>query len=392
MAEAAFVPLADPDKAGALRIQALYACARQAIMLAPLGTLFLAWVEQDAASWPMLLSWMVLNTIGDTATFLLANRLLRHPPGSAHLSYWHNWHVSLRAVQGLSWGSACMFFHIQGAGSFTNDLIVLVVLVAVSSASVVNMVPSFRSQAWFSASIKVIPFAHYLWLGDKLHVEFAMGLVVLLVAEMVLGWQACRQFSEGIEKVVLNQTISKQLELRNAQLGEVVEKLNVIATHDELTGAYNRRFIVEQIERQHQMFERYGNLCSIVLLDVDLFKQVNDHYGHVVGDAVLVALVQRMQGELRQQDFLGRYGGEEFLLVLPMTDQAAAQQLTERIREVVSSAPIVEQPEPFHVTASFGVAQLKHGESVDGWLVRADRALYRAKDFGRNRVVMAEAA
>ncbi len=390
MAEPAFVPLIDPAKVGALRFQALYTCARQALMLAPLGTLFMAWVEQNAASRPLLLSWMVLNTVGDTATFLLASHLLRHPPSSGNISYWHNWHVSLRALQGLSWGSACLFFHT--AGSFTNDLTILIVLVAVSSASVVNMVPSFRSLSWFCFSIKVIPFMQYLWLGDRQYLEFAVGLAILLVIEVVLGWAASRQFTEGIGKVVLNQSISQQLELRNVQLAEAVQKLNIIATHDELTGAYNRRFIVDQIDRQHQMFERYGNLCSVVLLDIDLFKQVNDRYGHAVGDAVLIAFVRRLAGELRQEDFLGRYGGEEFLLVLPMTDQASAQQLTERIREMVSSKPMVVQPASLFITASFGVAQVRGGESMDSWLARADRALYRAKESGRNRVVMAEAA
>lgn len=392
-ADAVFAPpVADAAKVDALRVHALYVRARQALVLATLGSLFLGWIEKGLVGWPLVLVWMSLNAIGDFAVFVLANRFLRKPPPDARIPYWHNLHVFLRALQGLSWGAACLFFHVGGPNSFTNDLTVLIVLVAVSAASVVNMAPSFRSQAWFSVSIKIVPLVQYLWLGDAQHVEFAIGLIVLLVAEVLLGWEACRQFTDGVAKIVQNQAISQQLEQRNEQLAEAVQKLNVIATHDELTGAYNRRYIVDQLDLQHQMFERYGNPCSVALLDIDYFKQVNDRYGHAIGDAVLMAFVLRLEQELRQEDFLGRYGGEEFLLVLPMTDLAAAQHLTERIREVVSSTPMLEQPALLFMTASFGIAQLMKGESVDGWLARADQALYRAKKGGRNRVVVAEAA
>ncbi len=388
-----FFPFAGaPARGEALRVRALYERARQVVILAPLGTLFMGWVEKDAVGWPLVLVWMVINSLIDTVTFLVASRLLRQPPSDGKISYWHNRHVLLRSLQGLTWGSSCLFFHIGGAGSFTNDLTVLIVLVAVSASSVANMAPSFRSLAWFSASIKIVPFVQYLWLGDAQHVAFAVGLFILMLAEMKLGWDACGQFSDVINKVVLNQSISQQLELRNDQLAKAVQKLNVIASHDDLTGAYNRRFIVGQLEREHQMFERYGNVCSVVLLDIDYFKQVTDGYGHAVGDDVLVAFVRRLEVELRQGDFLGRYGGEEFLLVLPMTDLAAALQLTERIRAIASSAPMIVQPVPLSVTASFGVAQIRQGESVDGWLARADHALYRAKESGRNRVVLAEVA
>ncbi len=384
-------PVADPGKIDALRVHALYVRARQALVLATLGSLFLGWIAKDLVGWPLVLVWISLNAVGDFAIFVLANRFLRKPPPDAQIPLWHNVHVFLRALQGLSWGSASLFFHVSGPGSFTDDLTVLIVLVAVSAASVVNMAPSYRSQLWFSSCIKIMPFTLYLWLGDAPHVEFAIGLVILAVAELLLGLEAFRQFTDGVTKIVLNQAISQQLEQRNEQLAEAVQKLNVIASHDELTGAYNRRYIVDQLDLQYQMFERYGNPCSVVLLDIDYFKQVNDRYGHAIGDAVLMAFVLRLEQELRQEDFLGRYGGEEFLLVLPMTDQAAARHLTERIREVVSSAPIIEQPALLFTTASFGIAQLKEGENVDGWLARADHALYRAKKGGRNRVVVAEA-
>jgi diguanylate cyclase (GGDEF)-like protein len=132
---------------------------------------------------------------------------------------------------------------------------------------------------------------------------------------------------------------------------------------------------------------RYGNACSIVIIDIDHFKQVNDRYGHIVGDEVLVAFSRLVESMVRQGDLIGRYGGEEFLLVLPMTDLAAASQLAQRIRNRLASEPLVDQPVMLVVTASFGVAQIGSEESIDDWLLRSDQALYSAKEHGRNCVM-----
>jgi diguanylate cyclase (GGDEF)-like protein len=177
------------------------------------------------------------------------------------------------------------------------------------------------------------------------------------------------------------------LEQRNQQLDELNRQVNAVAIHDQLTGLYNRHFIVNQLERQFGSFRRYGNACSIIMADIDNFKQVNDRYGHGVGDEVLVAFSRLVESMVRQEDLVGRYGGEEFLLVLPMTNVAAATQLAQRIRIRLAAEPLVDQPVMLVVTASFGVAQIRSGESIDTWLQRVDQALYRAKGHGRNCVM-----
>jgi diguanylate cyclase (GGDEF)-like protein len=367
-------------------VRTLFERARKAALQAPMGTLFIGWIGMGTVSQPLLLGWMLLNTLPDAVTFWLTSRLLKNPPPDEHLRTAHNWQILLRFLQGLSWGAAAVILHIAGSSPLS-ELTVLSVLISISAVSIVNMSPSLRTLAGFSLSLLGLPLIYYLWLGDAQHLTFVVGLLIVLIIEAQFGWDACRQFSDGMRQLVLNRKISRQLELRNRQLDELNQQLSIVATQDKLTGLYNRHFIVGQLEHQYDLFVRYGNVCSIVLLDVDFFKQVNDRYGHAVGDEVLVAVSRRIEGQLRHGDFLGRYGGEEFMLLLPMTNQEAAMQLAQRIRSALADVPLLDQPVSLTVTASFGVAQLRGGEAIDGWLLRADQALYRAKEHGRNCVM-----
>ncbi|HXU92780.1 MAG TPA: GGDEF domain-containing protein [Gallionella sp.] len=389
MSDHSFDQIAPEDRpeVDALCVRTLFERARQAALFAPLGTLFIFWIVHGVVSLPLAVGWMIVNTLPDALTFVLTSRLLSNPPPAGDVARLRDWQAVLRALQGLCWGAAAVIFHVDGAAGAFNDMIILLVLVSISATSVVNMAPSFRTLAGFCASILIVPILYYFTLGDVLHMQIAVGLCILLLVEMQFGWDAYRQFSGGVHQLVLNQRNRKQLEMRNAELDELNRKLRVIAIHDQLTGLYNRHFMVDQIERQRELFARHGNICSILLFDIDHFKQVNDRYGHAVGDDILVAFSRRIEGLLRQGDALGRYGGEEFVLVLPMTDLNAALHLAERIRSAMAGSPLVSQPEEIIVTASFGVAQLEHGEHADHWLLRADQALYRAKENGRNRAV-----
>jgi diguanylate cyclase (GGDEF)-like protein len=377
---------AEVDK---LCMRTLFERARLAAMLAPFGTLFIAWLVLDIAPFSLVLTWVLLNCVPDAVTFVLSSRWLRHPPPHERIPHVLNWQIVLRVVQGLSWGMALVLFHTGGHVELINELVILLVLISISAVSVTNMAPSFVTMLTFCAAILFVPFVHFLMQGEALYLNLAVGLVILFMVEMQIGWDAWRQFREGVRQLVLNRRIRRELELRNAQLDALNRDLQVMAIHDQLTGLYNRHFIVEQLERQRELFQRHGSLCSIVLLDIDHFKQVNDRFGHAVGDEVLREFSRRIESLLRQGDMLGRYGGEEFLLVLPMADSEAAAKLAERVRQRVEETPLVEGAQTIYGTASFGVAQLAVGEGVDDWLERADQALYRAKSLGRNRVIIA---
>ena len=188
---------------------------------------------------------------------------------------------------------------------------------------------------------------------------------------------------------LLVKTIARELgaALRMATL---VEESRFMATIDALTGLVNRRAFVEWAAREKSRAQRYHDALSVILLDVDHFKHINDHHGHAAGDLVLSSVGRLLAGSVRSCDVVARWGGEEFVLALPSTALDGAFQVAERARRDLENASIVGQlGKAIPVTASFGVAQLRKGESIDTLIDRADRAMYEAKSGGRNRVIRA---
>lgn len=160
-----------------------------------------------------------------------------------------------------------------------------------------------------------------------------------------------------------------------------------LATHDSLTGTLARRVLLLAGEQELLRWQRHGQPFAILLLDIDHFKKINDQHGHLMGDQVLQSFVYTVHQPLRDTDLFSRYGGEEFLILLPVTDAAAALALAERVRASVDAVP--DTPERPACTTSIGVACVQAGDtSFDALIGRADAALYRAKAGGRNRVEM----
>lgn len=155
------------------------------------------------------------------------------------------------------------------------------------------------------------------------------------------------------------------------------------ATTDSLTGVSNRYKLTEYINAEHTRFKRYGMPLSLIMVDIDHFKVINDTHGHSVGDDVLVELAGVMLRDIRDTDSLGRWGGEEFLIVTPITSLEDAMEFAERMRANIERK---EFPTAGRVTCSFGVVELGRDESVQELLQRVDAALYKAKNNGRNRV------
>lgn len=166
------------------------------------------------------------------------------------------------------------------------------------------------------------------------------------------------------------------------------QRFRLLAKKDTLTGVWNRAHLeaVARLEIERQ--QRYGHPVSLVMVDIDCFKSINDRFGHATGDRVLVAFCRLMQASIRASDVLGRWGGEEFLLILPNTAFASAADLAERIRSLLAAEVF---PDVDRVTASFGVTTRLPEESWDDWLHRSDVLLYRAKAGGRNRVEAGDA-
>ena len=176
------------------------------------------------------------------------------------------------------------------------------------------------------------------------------------------------------------------LETMRVELKEQQSALERLATTDSLTGLPNRRRLEEASKLYMSRVKRHGEKLSVVIIDVDKFKSVNDTHGHQVGDLVLSGVAEVLDGAVRESDFVGRCGGEEFMVLCPATRLADAQVVAEKLRTAIAAHdfPVVGQK-----TASFGVAELAYGETLDQAVERADGALYRAKENGRNRVEVA---
>jgi diguanylate cyclase (GGDEF)-like protein len=172
-----------------------------------------------------------------------------------------------------------------------------------------------------------------------------------------------------------------------SRLLETQSQLRHQASHDSLTGLWNRGMIREQVQVELKRAVRHGDPVAVVMADIDHFKQINDRHGHAAGDQVLREASTRMRSVLRDHDFISRYGGEEFLVLLPGTSLEGGLAIAERVRSAVAAQPVAVGDQWLDVTLSLGLATTaEHPPEVEPLIAAADAALYRAKAAGRNRV------
>jgi diguanylate cyclase (GGDEF)-like protein len=181
-------------------------------------------------------------------------------------------------------------------------------------------------------------------------------------------------------------SLRKALYHRSFELKVAYKRIEELAELDELTGSFNRRCIMRMLDDEISRAQRLNTPCSIALIDLDWFKRINDAYGHPTGDEVLRTFAITLFANIRNIDRFGRYGGEEFLLVLPDTESDAATRMLDRLRAIISELDWSAFSPGMQVTISAGVATLRHNETEDTFLARADSALYAAKARGRNRI------
>ncbi|CAK0760051.1 diguanylate cyclase [Gammaproteobacteria bacterium] len=191
-----------------------------------------------------------------------------------------------------------------------------------------------------------------------------------------------RQATERI--LSLNKRL-KSMEGETNQLREQIRRERAQAVRDPLTGLFNRIAYEERLAIEFQRVKRYGTPLSLMILDIDFFKRINDSYGHQAGDKVLKKIATRIAANVRDADFVGRFGGEEFVSLLPETDLTSALKVAEKIRETVESCVFRFYNEPVPITISCGIAEFHPNDTPETVFERADQALYQAKHLGRNR-------
>ena len=203
-----------------------------------------------------------------------------------------------------------------------------------------------------------------------------------------------RPLATGINAMVARiattqEELQQQITQATQELRDQKDAAELAARTDALTGVASRRAFSEAAEAEMQRALRYRSELSLLMMDLDHFKVVNDTHGHVTGDAVLVSFAQTVQQLVRKVDLVARLGGEEFVVLLPNITADQATALAERIREAVYNSHLLVDGQPLQFSVSIGVAQFDRRElSLTGWLARADAALYQAKAQGRNRVVL----
>jgi diguanylate cyclase (GGDEF)-like protein len=188
---------------------------------------------------------------------------------------------------------------------------------------------------------------------------------------------------------IFSSSMRHSLYQSGQKLKEAYRRIEELAELDELTGSFNRRCIMRILEEELVRARRSHQPCSIALIDLDFFKRINDAYGHPTGDEVLRTFAISMFANIRTIDKFGRYGGEEFLLVLPDTAEDEGFRMLDRLRAIVAELDWSAFSPGMRVTISAGVATLRPNETSDNFLARADNALYASKAQGRNRITSA---
>lgn len=249
---------------------------------------------------------------------------------------------------------------------------------------------SVGGRAIFVPDVKAETNYRAFW--DQVPREGSFAVFPIHHREVLIGMLAFTQASP----VRPDASMMSFLKALSAQIGLVLhhavllDTLRNLSTHDELTGLGNRRLLMMRLERELERARRYRHPLSVLCIDIDHFKKLNDRCGHPTGDEALRALARLMESTVRKIDTLARVGGEEFVVVLPRADILEAASVAEKLRRLVASnlLPGGEGQPEGRLTVSVGVAQLNPGESTPALLTRGDLALYAAKDAGRNRVAI----
>jgi diguanylate cyclase len=182
----------------------------------------------------------------------------------------------------------------------------------------------------------------------------------------------------------------KNMETTSAEAEQKIEEQRQKALRDVLTQLPNREAYQQRLEQEFERWQRYNRPLVMVVCDIDHFKRINDSYGHLAGDKVLRIIAKTLQKRLRKTDFIARFGGEEFVILMPETEQQQALTVAEGVREAIARCPFHFKEKPVSITMSFGISAFAEGDQAEQVFARADKALYKAKEKGRNQCVLSE--
>ena len=333
--------------------------------LAALLLVFALWSEQESGR---LLLWFGAVVVSAGLRALVYRSYRRTPPFEPPLSRRELVYRLTTMLYFAAWGFGGVW--ILPAGSLLEPLIVLYFLIGLAGSAVAVFSASRFIQLTAVVLVLVPITAWFLLQGTTQSAVLAVASILFLLSTVR-------------SSKILADTIELNFSLKH-RLGKAKAEAEHLARVDELTQLFNRRAFYEHARMLWLQAQRSGNPLSLLLLDIDFFKQINDTHGHGVGDEALIYVANTVAGAVRESDICGRVGGEEFAVLLPDTDLAQALVVAESLREKLAASHFEFPDGPAAITASLGLAQF-NGE-VGDMMREADAALYRAKEAGRNRV------
>ncbi len=346
---------------------------RRTLATTPTGWVFVAWICWERLPHSALLNWLMLFLASWTLGLAVLSRVAREgsDPGRHAMRV-----LCVAAFDGAAWGF--MFVCLTGHDPLLDAWLcgVMTGVAAINAPVYITLPRMFRAQIgcmWLVAILGWTLGAH-----QRSAVQTVIGLTLFMALLVYYMTGISKRVLEGIQFQLQNTALAEQL-------SNALALVQQDAATDPLTGVPNRRALDQVMQLQEAMARREGRPFSVLLLDVDHFKSINDTHGHAVGDAALKAFSARVRGLLREGDVCARYGGEEFVVVLPNATLQAARKTAERLRHGVAEQVLVLEPR-VAATVSIGVAQFQPGLSVHELLAMADAAVYEAKRTGRNRV------
>ena len=354
--------------------------SRFAVMHTILLYFFVAYCFYGAAETSRVVAWLIYMLAIDMLILMHVNSYDTNQVTDVESKNYQYRQILLHLFSGAVWSAAGFLL--------INDTtpIMLVYLFFTISGILISLAVSIMAPSMFGLSAYTLSAGsftvHYTWQHFDTLYLFFWGAIALMMTVLQIGYDAHKQYKRYIKVLMLNSFMNNKLNANN-------QVLNQHANVDELTGLNNRRFILEDYYSKVSAAKRYLQPLSILLIDIDYFKKVNDQFGHPIGDEVLMSVAVDLENGLRESDLIGRYGGEEFLALLPMADLIEAQIIAERLRAQVADSVIFQEKYGFRVTVSIGLAELSMKETELELIARVDKALYTAKNNGRNRVEIA---
>ncbi len=401
------LPSLSDEAVQARMMRELFLRTRESALVGLLPVFLIIWSHWDAQPRAQLMSWAAGACLVLTYRVVVAHRYLVQPQVQEQrrrLWFWLEW-LGAVGLAGIWVGSISMLGTGQTDALFFLRLIFIVALVAfVLSALGIEMrlYASFMLVIVGGALLQLnLYYPAFVQALPMVHAAFVAYAVMLLVrsrgeARRTREWVRAR-LSQRLLLDQLNQNIRQELQMHEAlrikslELESSNRKLRELAMHDDLTGAFGRGHIEAELRRLVKGLQRKPGDFSVQLLDIDFFKRVNDQHGHAVGDEVLRRTAAQVQDMVRGGDLFGRWGGEEFIVLLPDTALPQAMEAAERLRQGIQRLEFsAEGGARFSITVSIGVAQHQRGEAADTLTQRADKALYAAKHGGRNRALAYE--